>query len=141
MLIEKMLSDPAPYVVIGLSNLSQGSTERGLINRAFLVMAVQAGLDASIHDPLDTELMDAMITAEVLLNKMIYSDSTSRHTASGKSALNQNAWRRTTLLRVFVGALATCGEPCRTARPEPSAVAGGAFVQQGGNSICHKIGA
>ena len=75
MLIEKMLSDPAPHVVIGLSNLSQGSTERGLINRAFLVMAVQAGLDASIHDPLDTELMDSMITAEVLLNKMIYSDS------------------------------------------------------------------
>jgi len=71
----KMLSDPAPHVVIGLSNLSQGATERGLINRAFLVMAVQAGLDASIHDPLDTELMDAMITAEVLLNKMIYSDS------------------------------------------------------------------
>ena len=71
----KLLSDPAPHVVIGLSNLSQGATERGLINRAFLVMAVQAGLDASIHDPLDEELMNAMITAEVLLNKMIYSDS------------------------------------------------------------------
>ena len=71
----KLLSDPAPHVVIGLSNLSQGSSERGLINRAFLVMAVQAGLDASIHDPLDEELMNAMITAEVLLNKMIYSDS------------------------------------------------------------------
>lgn len=71
----KMLSDPAPHVVIGLSNLSQGATERGLINRSFLVMAVQAGLDASIHDPLDEELMNAMITAEVLLNKMIYSDS------------------------------------------------------------------
>ena len=71
----KLLSDPAPHVVIGLSNLSQGATERGLINRAFLVMAVQAGLDASIHDPLDEELMNAMITAEVVLNKMIYSDS------------------------------------------------------------------
>jgi 5-methyltetrahydrofolate corrinoid/iron sulfur protein methyltransferase len=71
----KLLSDPAPHVVIGLSNLSQGATERGLINRSFLVMAVQAGLDASIHDPLDEELMNAMITAEVLLNKMIYSDS------------------------------------------------------------------
>jgi 5-methyltetrahydrofolate corrinoid/iron sulfur protein methyltransferase len=71
----KLLSDPAPHVVIGLSNLSQGATERGLINRAFLVMAIQAGLDASIHDPLDEELMNAMITAEVVLNKMIYSDS------------------------------------------------------------------
>jgi len=71
----KLLSDPAPHVVIGLSNLSQGATERGLINRSFLVMAIQAGLDASIHDPLDEELMNAMITAEVLLNRMIYSDS------------------------------------------------------------------
>ena len=71
----KLLSDPAPHVVIGLSNLSQGATERGLINRSFLVMAIQAGLDASIHDPLDEELMNAMITAEVLLNKMIFSDS------------------------------------------------------------------
>lgn len=71
----KMLSDPAPHVVIGLSNLSQGASERSLINRAFLAMAIGAGLDASIHDPLDVELMDTMITADVLMNKMIYSGS------------------------------------------------------------------
>ena len=71
----KLLSDPAPHVVIGLSNLSQGASERPLINRAFLTMAIGAGLDASIHDPLDTELTNAMITAELLLNKTIYSDS------------------------------------------------------------------
>lgn len=70
-----MLSDPAPHVVIGLSNLSQGTQERHLINRTFLVMAIAAGLDSSIQDPLDTELTDAMITAELLLNKSIYSDS------------------------------------------------------------------
>ena len=62
-------------VVIGLSNLSQGATERPLINRTFLVMAIGKGLDASIHDPLDTELMNEMITAEVLLDKTIYSNS------------------------------------------------------------------
>lgn len=71
----KMLSDPAPHVVIGLSNLSQGASERSLINRTFLVMAIAAGLDASIHDPLDEELTNGMITAELLLNKTIYSDS------------------------------------------------------------------
>jgi 5-methyltetrahydrofolate corrinoid/iron sulfur protein methyltransferase len=70
-----MLSDPAPHIVIGLSNLSQGASERPLINRTFLVMAIAAGLDASIHDPLDTGLMNEMITAEMLLNKSIYSDS------------------------------------------------------------------
>ena len=31
-------------------------------------------MDAAICDPLDTELMDAMITAEMLLNKAIYCD-------------------------------------------------------------------
>jgi 5-methyltetrahydrofolate corrinoid/iron sulfur protein methyltransferase len=71
----KMLSDPAPHVVVGLSNLSQGALERHLINRTFLVMAIAAGLDASIHDPLDDEMTNAMITAELLLNQSIYSDS------------------------------------------------------------------
>ncbi|MEI6808192.1 MAG: dihydropteroate synthase [bacterium] len=71
----KMLSDPAPHVVIGLSNLSQGASERPLINRTFLALAIGAGLDASIHDPLDTELTNTMITAELLMNKCIYSDS------------------------------------------------------------------
>lgn len=71
----KMLSDPAPHIVIGLSNLSQGASERLLINRTFLVMAVGAGLDAVIADSLDKELMDAMITAEMLMNRAIYSGS------------------------------------------------------------------
>lgn len=71
----RQLSDPAPHVVIGLSNLSQGASERPLINRTFLAMAIQAGLDACIHDPLDEPLTDMMITAELLLNKTIYSDS------------------------------------------------------------------
>ncbi len=71
----KMLSDPAPHVVVGLSNLGQGALEKHLINRTFLVMAIGAGMDASIHDPLDEELTNAMVTAELLLNKSIYSDS------------------------------------------------------------------
>ncbi len=71
----KMLSDPAPHVVVGLSNVSQQATERSLINRTFLVMAIAAGMDASIHDPLDEVLMNEMITAELLMNKSIYSDS------------------------------------------------------------------
>ena len=71
----RLLSDPAPHVVVGLSNLSQGASERPLINRTFLVMAMAHGLDASIHDPLDEELTNAMITAELLLNRTIYSNS------------------------------------------------------------------
>jgi len=38
-------------------------------------MAMASGLTAAILDPLDKELMDAMITAELILNKNIYCDS------------------------------------------------------------------
>lgn len=71
----KMLSDPSPKTVLGLSNVSQGTKDRNLINRTYLVMAVTAGLDAAILDPLDKELVDAAITAELLLEKHIYCDS------------------------------------------------------------------
>jgi 5-methyltetrahydrofolate corrinoid/iron sulfur protein methyltransferase len=71
----KFLADPAPHMTIGLSNLSQGATERSLINRIFLTMAISHGLDSAIVDVLDRELMNAVATAEMLMNKQIYSDS------------------------------------------------------------------
>lgn len=71
----KLLSSPPPKILVGLSNISQGTKGRSLINRTFLAMAIGMGLDAAIMDPLDKELMDAMITAELLLNKNIYCDS------------------------------------------------------------------
>lgn len=71
----RVISDPPPKTVVGLSNVSQGTKNRSLINRTFLVMATAFGLSAAIVDPLDKELMDAMITAELILNKNIYCDS------------------------------------------------------------------
>ena len=71
----KFLSDPAPHMTIGLSNLSQGATERNLINRVFLIMAISHGLDSAIVDVCDQELMNAVATAEMLMNRQIYSDS------------------------------------------------------------------
>lgn len=71
----RMLSDPSPRTVVGLSNVSQGTKQRPLINRTFLAMAIAQGLSAAILDPLDTGLMDAMITAELVLNRHIYCDS------------------------------------------------------------------
>jgi 5-methyltetrahydrofolate corrinoid/iron sulfur protein methyltransferase len=70
-----LLSNPAPHTVIGLSNISQGAKSRSLLNRTFLAMAVGNGLSAAILDPLDKNLMDAMITSELLLNRNIYCDS------------------------------------------------------------------
>jgi len=71
----KLLSDPSPKSIVGLSNVSQGTGARGLINRTFLTMAVAQGLDAAILDPLDKDLVDAAITAELILSKNIYCDS------------------------------------------------------------------
>jgi 5-methyltetrahydrofolate corrinoid/iron sulfur protein methyltransferase len=70
----KLLADPPPKTVLGLSNVSQGTQQRELINRTYLVMALCAGLDAAIVDVLDAELMDAMITAELLMNRAVYCD-------------------------------------------------------------------
>ncbi len=71
----KMLSEPPPKTVLGLSNVSQGAKYRSLINRTYLVMALTSGLDAAILDPLDEELIELVLTAELLLNKTVYCDS------------------------------------------------------------------
>src|SRR3990167_505061 len=71
----KIISDPAPKTVVGLSNVSQGTCQRGLVNKTFLIMAVGFGLDAAILDPLDKDLVDGAITSDLILNKHIYCDS------------------------------------------------------------------
>lgn len=71
----KLIADPAAKTIVGLSNISQGTKQRSIINRTFLVMALYQGLDAAIMDPLDADLMDAMATAELILNKDIYCES------------------------------------------------------------------
>lgn len=71
----KIISEPSPKTIVGLSNVSQGTSVRSLINRTFLTMAIAYGLDGAILDPLDKDLMDAAITAELILNKQIYCDS------------------------------------------------------------------
>ncbi|PIQ86142.1 MAG: hypothetical protein COV73_05025 [Candidatus Omnitrophica bacterium CG11_big_fil_rev_8_21_14_0_20_43_6] len=71
----KMIAHPSPQTIVGLSNISQGAKTRRLINRTFLTMAVASGLDSAILNPKDKELMDTLITTELILNKHIYCDS------------------------------------------------------------------
>jgi 5-methyltetrahydrofolate corrinoid/iron sulfur protein methyltransferase len=107
----KMVMDPPPMTVVGLSNVSnQVPTEmRPLLNRVYMVMLMAVGLDAAIIDPLDNDLAEAIRivearddstpvgrlylklhdavaageslqadvwkTIQVLLNKVIYTDS------------------------------------------------------------------
>ncbi len=68
------VSDPPPHFIIGLSNVSQKCLMNRLLNRSFLVMCLAAGLDAVIMDAADKDLVEAAVTAEVLLEKHLYSD-------------------------------------------------------------------
>lgn len=74
----KIISEPGPKTIIGLSNISQGThthNTHSLINRTFLTMAVAYGLDSAILNPKDKEAVNSLITAELILNKDIYCDS------------------------------------------------------------------
>ena len=60
--------------VLGVSNVSFGMPERKLLNRTYLAMALEAGLDAPILDPLTTENMDTIHAFEALAYKDIDSE-------------------------------------------------------------------
>ena len=60
---------PAAKTTMGLSNVSYGLPGRGMLNSAFLHMAIYAGLDSAIMDPLDEKMMLAVKVAEVLAGK------------------------------------------------------------------------
>ncbi len=60
---------PKSKIVIGLSNVSYGLPARSVMNAAFLQMAVYAGLDSVIMDPVEKTLSDAVKTAEALVGK------------------------------------------------------------------------
>jgi cobalamin-dependent methionine synthase I len=60
---------PDAHLTIGLSNISFGLPARSFINRYFLSLAIQAGLDTAILDPLDREIQAAILTTEMLLGR------------------------------------------------------------------------
>ncbi|KPJ75302.1 MAG: methyltetrahydrofolate--corrinoid methyltransferase, partial [Deltaproteobacteria bacterium SG8_13] len=60
------------HFISGLSNVSFGLPERRHLNRAYAVMAVAAGLDAVIMDPLDSILQALILAAEALVNRDRY---------------------------------------------------------------------
>jgi cobalamin-dependent methionine synthase I len=60
---------PDVHLTSGLSNISFGLPVRHLVNRAYLTLAMSAGLDSAILDPLDRDLKAALIATELLLNQ------------------------------------------------------------------------
>jgi 5-methyltetrahydrofolate--homocysteine methyltransferase len=54
---------PSAHTICGLTNVSYGLPNRGLVNRAFLIACVTRGLDSAILDPTDTQLWSALKAA------------------------------------------------------------------------------
>lgn len=70
-----LFTDPPCHIVGGLSNVANGTKHKKLINRIFATMLVANGLDAVICDVMDEELVNSILTAELVMNKSIYADS------------------------------------------------------------------
>lgn len=64
-LVKEQLQVPT---VLGVSNVSFGLPNRALLNRTFLTLALQSGLDLPIINPLDQQLMDTIDAYNVLYN-------------------------------------------------------------------------
>lgn len=60
---------PGIHVTCGLSNVSHGLPERKHLNRAFMVLAMEHGMDAPIIDPTDPLAMALVYAANTVLNK------------------------------------------------------------------------
>ncbi|EGO65599.1 dihydropteroate synthase [Acetonema longum] len=60
---------PGIHITCGLSNVSHGLPERKHLNRAFLVLAMEHGLDAPIIDPTDPTAMALVYAANTILNR------------------------------------------------------------------------
>ncbi len=68
--VEKIMNEfPGVHTTCGLTNVSYGLPFRKLINRSFLVMAIDRGLDSAILDPTDIQLYAALKAALVLTGK------------------------------------------------------------------------
>lgn len=58
---------PEVHITGGLSNISYGLPQRHIINRTFVTLMMDAGMDSAIIDPLDNKIMATICTADMLL--------------------------------------------------------------------------
>lgn len=63
---------PEVNTIVGLSNISFGLPGRRLLNRAFLLLAMEAGLNSAILDPLDSSMMSLVKAGRALLGQDDY---------------------------------------------------------------------
>jgi 5-methyltetrahydrofolate--homocysteine methyltransferase len=70
----KLIKDKYPdvHITSGLSNISYGLPYRRSINRVFLTLAMAAGMDSAIMDPMAEDMRAAVYATEALLGKDDY---------------------------------------------------------------------
>lgn len=74
---------PAAHLTCGLSNISFGLPVRRRINQAFLTLALDAGLDSAILDPLDRDIQATLLTVQLLLGRDRFSRNYTRAYRTG----------------------------------------------------------
>lgn len=74
------------HTVLGVSNVSFGLPNRPLLNRTFLALAMEAGLDLPIINPLDAELMGTIDAFHVLFYKDVDSQIYIKNQSKDKEA-------------------------------------------------------
>jgi 5-methyltetrahydrofolate--homocysteine methyltransferase len=60
---------PDAHLTGGLSNISYGAPMRTIINQAFLVLALEAGMDSAIMDPCTPGIVPMLLAAEAVLGR------------------------------------------------------------------------
>ena len=60
---------PQAHLTSGLSNISFGLPGRAEINRTFLTLAMEAGLDSAIVDPTNKDLLQSLLITDMLLGR------------------------------------------------------------------------
>lgn len=80
----KMIKALGVKTICGLSNVSFGLPNRGLINSIFLAMAMDEGLDAAIIDPSEKHIASSLVASNALLGTDEYCGEYIRAFREGK---------------------------------------------------------
>ncbi|MGL4607052.1 MAG: methyltetrahydrofolate cobalamin methyltransferase [Eubacteriaceae bacterium] len=60
---------PTIHITSGLSNISFGLPARALMNKTFMALAIEAGMDSAVMDPLNRDMMGTIFATYALLGK------------------------------------------------------------------------
>jgi len=75
---------PEAHLTGGLSNMSFGSPARKYLNQAFLVLALEAGMDSAIMDPSSPGIAPLLLAAEAVLGRDRFCNQYNRAYRAGK---------------------------------------------------------